>query len=73
MEAIPFDRLGKPQSFAGQESVYALGSPIARKDDSLQADEFVEMAVSKCCFRSRRPTSATQVAGVVIRIGKLAE
>ena len=53
MEAIPFDRLGKPQSLQAKERVYALGLPIARKDESLQADEFVETAVSKVLFRSQ--------------------
>jgi hypothetical protein len=53
LEKIPFDRVGKPQSLRANEKVYALGLPITQADEPLQADEFVEAAVSKLLFRSK--------------------
>jgi S1-C subfamily serine protease len=53
VETIPFDRLGKPQSLQANEKVYALGLPGERKDETLQADEFMETAVPKVLFRSK--------------------
>jgi S1-C subfamily serine protease len=53
IEAIPFARVGKPQSLQVNEKVYALGLSVTQGGEPVQSDEFLEASVSKLLFRSK--------------------